>query len=104
MVSDLNNFGIIQNKTKTMEFPQNIETSLKIHYLRGLFDGDGHIGDRQCVFVTGSDKFAEGLKKILETEYDTCPTINKKENTNYFVFNRKEHAFIKNLYENSTIF
>lgn len=104
IVEDLGKYGIVQNKTKVLTFPKELKRELIIHYIRGIFDGDGHIGTHQCIFVTGSDKFAEEFTEILKKQFNLIPTIRKEKNTNIFTFNRRDHTFIKNLYENSTIF
>jgi hypothetical protein len=40
IVSDLDNLGITQNKTFTLQFP-NIKDEFLSHFIRGHFDGDG---------------------------------------------------------------
>ena len=104
IVEDLSKYGIVQNKTKILCFPKQLKQELIIHYIRGLFDGDGHIGVNQCVFVTGSNRFAEELEEVLKVNFKVIPSIRKEENTHVFTFNRRDHTFIRSLYENSTIF
>ena len=104
IVEDLSKYGIVQNKTKILFFPKRLKQELIIHYIRGIFDGDGHIGTNQCNFVTGSNIFAKEFTEILKTHFKVIPTISKKENTYVFTFNRRDNMFIKSLYENSTIF
>ena len=40
---DLQNKGVIQNKTFFVQFPKWLKTELVRHFIRGIFDGDGTI-------------------------------------------------------------
>ena len=46
LVDDLKKLGVTRNKTQKISFPK-IDKELLRHFLRGYFDGDGHIGKRQ---------------------------------------------------------
>lgn len=66
MVKDLANFGIVQNKTwKAISLP-NFSEELKWHFIRGYFDGDGHIGIKNGEYKTCRINFCNGNKRILE--------------------------------------
>ena len=70
MVRDLNNHGVIENKSLVKQFPIDIDDNLMRHYIRGYFDGNGTIrcNDNKCTavsFCTGSLIFAEGLNNYL---------------------------------------
>lgn len=41
MCKDLKQYGIIPNKTLTLNLPKNIPEEFETHLLRGMFDGDG---------------------------------------------------------------
>jgi hypothetical protein len=41
MCKDLEQYGIIPNKTLTLKYPSNIPEEFETHLLRGMFDGDG---------------------------------------------------------------
>lgn len=41
LCAGLAQYGVVQRKTRTMRFPDNIPTTLLSHYMRGYFDGDG---------------------------------------------------------------
>lgn len=41
MCEDLKQYGIIPNKTLTLQYPSNIPCKFETHLLRGMFDGDG---------------------------------------------------------------
>ncbi len=70
--------GLFPNKSLTMEFPK-LSPEFLPHFVRGYFDGDGHVGIAKernvfkrmiVVFVSGSEKFlinlAQGLKLTLK--------------------------------------
>ena len=47
IVTDLKKFNIVPNKTKTYKFPEWLKDhELVNHFMRGYFDGDGHLGIR----------------------------------------------------------
>ncbi|MEK7603549.1 MAG: LAGLIDADG family homing endonuclease [Patescibacteria group bacterium] len=76
---DLINLGMVPNKSLILKMP-NVPEELLGHFLRGYFDGDGHVSvceyqrkDRkskskiiQSGFTSGSKKFLEGLRIVLK--------------------------------------
>lgn len=76
---DLINLGMVPNKSLTIKMP-NVPKKFLSHFLRGYFDGDGHVSvstyqkkDRKnkstviiTGFTSGSEKFLEGLWKVLK--------------------------------------
>ncbi|WP_368504370.1 LAGLIDADG family homing endonuclease [Alkalihalophilus sp. As8PL] len=58
--------GIKPNKSNTVEFP-NIPDEYLSHFIRGYFDGDGHIyrSKYYVCFVGGSETFMYKLTNIL---------------------------------------
>ena len=80
MYADLENLGLMPNKSKTIKFPDFIPNKYFSHFTRGYFDGDGcvHIstvknknGQRvfkklNVIFTSGSKLFLEGLNNNLE--------------------------------------
>ena len=104
MVSDLSKYGIAQNKTKTVFIPR-IQERLKKHFLRGYFDGDGYVGERQAVLVTSSNVFEDQLMEYIKKHELGSPTLsNLTENSKRFVFSRKDTNFLKHIYENSKVY
>jgi len=84
---DLNNLGVVSNKTHTLKFPK-LRKDLYRHFIRGFFDGDGCVrikkdkrrsgsvdkrGDVR--FVCGSLGFLNDLNILLHKEIDT--NLNK---------------------------
>lgn len=81
--NDLLSLGLFPNKSLTMKFPK-IPSSLLPHFVRGYFDGDGHVGVVKkgtafkkvtTVFVSGSQDFLKSLAsemdKVLKLKINT---------------------------------
>jgi hypothetical protein len=67
----INNFNVVPKKSLILEPPKNIPNSMINHYIRGYFDGDGHIGyggGTFCNFnvVSGSEKMIMWLSNLLQ--------------------------------------
>ena len=67
MVEDLENLGISENKSLTVEMP-NVPEEYMPDFIRGVIDGDGWVQDRGYVMniTTASEVFAEQLRIIFE--------------------------------------
>jgi hypothetical protein len=103
LVKDLSVFSIISNKTKTMSFPKLSSKELYFHFLRGYFDGDGHIGKRQCALVVGSESFFKDFMNYLKNNFNFQPWYAFKDTYYHIQFNRRDSWFIHLLYKDSTI-
>lgn len=105
MVSDLTKYGITENKTFTIPFAQNIPEHLVIHYVRGVFDGDGSLtcGRREAAFVTGSKDFRDGFVSWFKSVYGYEPWNKLYKNTYRFHFYKRDAKFITDMYRNSKI-
>lgn len=119
-IKKLIDFGMYENKSLSISFPEIKEEKNKISFLRGYFDGDGSIyyqtthGKNQdyiyknISFTTGSECFAVGLIKCLES-IKIYPTmfIDKREikkNYTYYVYIRKKNdvkRFFDLIYSNN---
>jgi hypothetical protein len=78
MCNQLNDKGIIPNKSLTIGFPTWLDKDLISHYVRGVFDGDGSISNYYInennthinITITATEDFCNELK-------DTCKnTLN----------------------------
>jgi len=68
IVSDLKKYGLEERKTYKPYVIPEIEDSLKWHFIRGYFDGDGHLGIRNFkTYKTCRIGFSNGSKEILES-------------------------------------
>lgn len=71
--------GAMPNKTKRLKFPENIPDQYLNHFIRGYFDGDGHIRilkNKSCanenlmIQITGQVDFLESIKNIYNLKFD----------------------------------
>lgn len=91
IVEDLGNWGIIENKTFQLNFP-NIFKKYYSDFIRGYFDGDGSLysssgkGKKQLKFeiCSGTKSFLEKLQQILISKLKLNKTkLMKRMGTNY---------------------
>lgn len=66
LVSDLAALGVCPNKTLTATFPA-IPSHLECHLVRGLWDGDGWVGQRQFSLI-GTAAVTEGAAEAIERQ------------------------------------
>lgn len=103
LVSDLKKIGISRAKSATIQFPV-LKESLYKHFIRGYFDGDGHIGNRQCALVIGSDSFYKGFNDYIKRVFNKELYTNDMGSYHRVQFNRRDHNIIKWIYKGSTIY
>ena len=98
MVTDLAKYGIVQNKTSTLEFPE-INANYIWDYIRGYFDGDGSFsvyckqsGTQvpRVSFVCKNNKFLDVLSGIMR-EYGIDSRIYTDRDY-YVLFVRKRDS------------
>jgi len=106
-------YNINPNKTKDFNFTFNFELIDEEYYfsfIRGFFDGDGHISYTDTnqftfAFYATSKPFLEQIGKIFEKEFDIEYLIKGTIKTNIELFclrfncNQKRKYFIKKLYD-----
>ena len=68
MVLKLHSFGVVPNKTLTLEFPDWLDERLYPHFIRGIFDGDGCITQR-------TRDVASQLSVTITSTYNMCNNI-----------------------------
>lgn len=103
IVKSLKSLGVTRNKTYKLKMP-NIEDRLIRHFLRGYFDGDGHIGTRQCVLVIGSKQMYEDFNNIIMNKFNKklyCSSCGKYYRVQ---LNRSDSDVIKWLYDDCNIY
>jgi hypothetical protein len=101
LVEDLRKYGIVPCKTFTVPFI-TLPGELQLHYLRGVFDGDGSVG-KQLRIVTGSTPFVNGLLRWYLNTYGSQPYTIYESNKTRVIFNRRDAQFVHALYGNATI-
>lgn len=99
-------FGFSKNKTYNIEYPQ-IDNSLKYHFLRGLWDGDGTIckdkrGYLRCRILSASKSFIDGLHSDLSKQR-FGPRFNNTREYSALVLGKQEEIirFINAIYAES---
>ena len=96
---DLIEHGCIPRKTFKAEFPELME-ELYPHFIRGYFDGDGHVSHRSGrkaprLHISGNDAFIDGLQ-----DYFKCRKITsyKLRNGNIFRLEVSAKKSVANFY------
>ena len=103
MVKDLEKYGIVRNKTKTVYLPE-LEDKLIKHFIRGYIDGDGCIGKKQVSIIFGSEKMYRDMLKTFEKKSKGKISSLKKDNYYIIQLCRRNCDLIKYLYEDSKIY
>lgn len=103
LVGDLKKIGISRSKTHTIKFPE-IDEDLMRHFIRGYFDGDGHIGKRQCALVIGSEYMYNDFIKFIEYKFNKRLYSQNIGNYYRIQFNRCDYDIINWIYSNSNIY
>ena len=64
----LNNLGVVHNKSLILKFPDFISDELMPHFIRGYFDGDGSVweGKRKKMIVKKENKPGETRERIVQ--------------------------------------
>lgn len=105
IVKDLIKFGVIPRKTLIMTLP-DIPENFFFHFIRGYFDGDGHVRiNRNCldiIFTSGNERFLKELKSKLE---DLGIRASIRSPTKHSFYNLRINSenreyFVKKLYKN----
>lgn len=112
MVKDLVRLGCVQNKTKSIKFP-NIDSDLIPSFILGYFDGDGCITQKKVkngiyhsiTFTSGSEEFLDDIKMNLLNFGIT--SISKYEYNTFYrlqISNKLDLLKLKNYYYNNNNF
>jgi hypothetical protein len=105
IVSDLNVFGVNENKSNQLRLPKINEILIR-HFLRGLFDGDGHIG-KQCSLISTCeclDDIVYFLNKFNINVNKYRETINEEKNIHKIYFSKDRIKLLNLLYDDSNIY
>ena len=105
MISDLSVLGVNKNKSKQLRLP-SINENLIRHFLRGLFDGDGHISG-QCSLISTYECLDDIIVflKIFNIKVNNYrEIINKEKNVYKIYFGKDRIKFLNLLYSNSNVY
>lgn len=111
MASKLKKLGIIENKSLKLSFPECIDNILLPHFLRGLLDGDGHIGKtRYDVCYTGTKMLLFEIIERLNKIFDFHFYIREEHCHNGITYSMELYRqqecidFLNYIYQDATIF
>ena len=67
LVADLAKWGVIPGKSVTLRYPRGIPVHLQRHFVRGLFDGDGHIRaiPKKAFYFLGTLSLILKLRRVI---------------------------------------
>lgn len=105
IINDLSLLGVNQNKSNTLDLP-NINKNLIRHFIRGMFDGDGHIGT-QCSLISTMEclnSICAYLKEFDIHSRNYTETINEKKNVFKKLYGKDRIKLLRLLYDNSNIY
>lgn len=120
MVNDLQQFGLLSDKTYTLQLP-TIQNDLMPHFIRGFFDGDGCIyfhkkngviDHTRCNFDSVSEVFLTQLREYLYNQgINSYFLKNNRDNPRYVDSYRLQIAgiehtqnFLHYIYDNAKIY
>ena len=96
-------YGIVNNKTKTFNFPYNLPKEFYIDFIRGYFDGDGTFcmsGQYRRASLCGyNQQFLQDIVSILEIQYNIPKVKIQKDNRGNTYYFQYSQASAKKLYE-----
>jgi hypothetical protein len=106
IINDLLKLGVGSDKTKNLNLPK-INNDLIKHLIRGLVDGDGHIGKRVVSIISTKECVDDILKylknyNIFATKFEKF--INKEKNVYMRYFYKDGLKFLNHIYSNATVF
>ena len=117
MCADLTKLGCTPNKSLTLEFPTEVPDELMCHFIRGYFDGDGHISlDKKLVNpyyhinLTSSEQFVNKLKDVLKEQNVITGTSYKRYKDKLisahtvYVMNKSAKLFGSYIYKDATVY
>ena len=114
ITKDLINFGLTRHKSQELKWIEQIPELYISHFVRGYFDGDGHIGLTQAhnpnnknlvLSIVGTKVFLERLKSEFEKEHGNTIGHLRNQDTYYTLFFAGSNiirAFLDWIYKDST--
>jgi len=114
ITQDLMNFGLTRHKSQELKWIEQIPEEYVSHFIRGYFDGDGHVGLAQAhnpnnknliLKLVSTLPFIERLKLEFEKHYGSeCGSIKNNETYYELVYTGSNHtkSFLDWIYKDST--
>jgi len=110
MYKVLTNHGIVPRKTFIKKFPDWIDDNLKPHFVRGYFDGNGHISKNYkepVIDITSNENFLKDIKNYIKKNTELNSHFRKVGKKTYRVFFRGGNVvrrLIKFIYKDANLF
>lgn len=112
LCNDLAKWGVTPRKTFNCKFPYNIPTNLYKHFIRGYWDGDGHLGlTQQQVGCIGNTKFINSIQTVCRrfnnklTKVKLFPVKSTKGMARYRKGGRLQSSLLANwLYKDAKVY
>ena len=96
-------YGIVNNKTKIIQFPYNLPKEFYIDFIRGYFDGDGTFctaGEYRRASLCGyNQQFLQDVVIILEEQYNIPAVKIQKDNRGNTYYFQYAQTSAQKLYE-----
>jgi hypothetical protein len=114
ITKDLMNFGLTRHKSQELRWIEQIPEEYISHFIRGYFDGDGHVGlvqahnpnDKKIIIkIVSTLPFIEKLKIEFEKHYGSeCGSIRNVETYFELTYTGSNHikSFLDWIYKDST--
>lgn len=114
ITKDLMNFGLTRHKSQELRWIEQIPEEYISHFIRGYFDGDGHVGlaqahnpnDKKLIIkIVSTLQFIEKLKIEFEKHYGSeCGSIRNVETYFELIYTGSNHtkSFLDWIYKDST--
>lgn len=112
LCDDLKKHGCINAKSFSIEMPLLKSKEMYKHFMRGFFDGDGHIEHRgnyiaaeiTCASLSFCESIALYAQDILGIKFLIKKNKNRKAYTVTTTARAEGYRFLQHLYSNSTIY
>lgn len=113
ITKDLINFGLTRHKSQELKWIEQIPNQYISHFVRGYFDGDGHVGLNQAhnpnnkrliVKLVSTLPFIERLKLEFEKHYGSeCGSVRNNKTYYELIYTGSNHtkSFLDWIYEDS---
>ena len=80
--TNIKKYGVEKNKSLKIKYPNFISDELFPHFLRGVFDGDGHIDKKKyTISITGTKDLLFGIKEELDKKFNLAICIFPVKNS-----------------------
>lgn len=110
MSESLERLGMVANKSLILEFPDFLRVDLISHFIRGYFDGDGHVSNKvYCTNIVSTHSFCLCVQNILSSmniKSKICNTWNPETSTRTLRMTNKKSCteFLDYIYQDATLY